>query len=67
MSKWRNCSFDDDLQKELTFIKLDKLFSDGTKVVCQHCNHCDVHFSVARGGRSDVNQHLRSQKRKDAE
>jgi hypothetical protein len=33
-------------------------------VVCQHCN---VHFSVAHGGRSDINQHLRSQKHKDAE
>jgi hypothetical protein len=34
------------------------------KVVCQHFN---VHFSVAHGGRSDISQHLRSQKHKDAE
>jgi hypothetical protein len=33
-------------------------------VVCQHCN---VHFSVPHGGRSNVNQHLRSQKYKEAE
>jgi hypothetical protein len=33
-------------------------------VVCEHCN---AHFSVALGGRSDINQHLRSQKHKDAE
>jgi hypothetical protein len=33
-------------------------------VVCQHFN---VHFSIANGGRSDINQHLRSQKHKDAE
>jgi hypothetical protein len=29
--------------------------------------HCYVHSSVAQGGRSDINQHLRSQKHKDAE
>jgi hypothetical protein len=38
--------------------------SDGTKVVCQHFN---VHFSVAHGGRSGINQHLHSQKHRDAE
>jgi hypothetical protein len=64
LPKRRNCSFNDDLQKELEFIKLDKLYSEGTKVVCQHCN---VHFSVAHGGRSDIIQHLRSKKHKDAE
>jgi hypothetical protein len=64
MSKRRNCSFNDDLQKEFKFIKLNKLCSDGTKVVCQYCN---VHSSLVHGGRSDVNQHLRSQKHKDAE
>ena len=64
MSKRRKCSFNDDLQKEFKFIKLDKQCSDGTKVVCQLCN---VRFSVAHGGRSDINQHLRSQKHKDAE
>jgi hypothetical protein len=62
MSKRRNCSFND--QKEFKFIKLDKLCSDGTKVVCQHCN---VHFSAAHRGRSDINDHLHSQKHKDAE
>jgi hypothetical protein len=60
----RNCSFNDDLQKEFKFIKLDKLCSDGTKVACQPFN---VHSSVAYGSRSDINQHLRSQKHKDAE
>jgi hypothetical protein len=64
MSKRQNCSFNDDLRKEFKFIKLDKLCSDGTKLVCQHIN---VHFSVAHGGRSDINGHLRSQKHKDAE
>jgi hypothetical protein len=64
MSKRRNCSFNDDVQKEFKFIKLDKLCSDGTKVVCQHIN---VHFSVAHGGRSDISQHLHSQIHKDAE
>jgi acetylglutamate kinase len=33
-------------------------------VACQHCN---AHFSVVHGGRSDINQHLCSQKHKDAE
>jgi glutaredoxin-related protein len=64
MSKRRNCSFNEDLQKEFKFITLYKLCSDERKVVCQHCN---VHFSVAHGGRSDIKQHLRSQKHKDAE
>jgi undecaprenyl pyrophosphate synthase len=64
MSKRKNCSFNDDLQKEFKFIKLDKLRSDETKMVCQHFN---VHFSFAYGGRSDINHHLHSQKHKDAE
>lgn len=33
-------------------------------MVCQHSNG---HFSVARGGRSDINQQLQSQKHRDAE
>jgi hypothetical protein len=33
-------------------------------VVCEHSN---VHFPVVHGGRSDINQHLRSQKHTDAE
>jgi hypothetical protein len=64
MSKRRNCSFNDHFQRDFKFIKLDKLCSDGTKVICQHCN---VHFSVAHGRRSDISQHLHSQKHKDAE
>lgn len=64
MSKKRSCTFNDDLQKEFKFIKLDNSCSNKTKVVCQHCS---VHFSVAHGGRSDIKQHLRSQKHQDAE
>jgi hypothetical protein len=60
----RKCTFNDDLKKEFKFIKFDKLCNDGTKVICQHYN---VHFSVAYGGRSDINQHLLSQKHKDSE
>jgi hypothetical protein len=55
MLRRRNCIFNDDLQKEFKFITLDKLCSDGTKVVCQYCN---VHFTVARGGGSDVNMYV---------
>jgi hypothetical protein len=51
MPKRRNCSFNGDLQKEFTFIKLNKLCSDGTKVVCQYCN---VHSSFFHGGRRDM-------------
>ena len=47
MSKKRKCIFNDDLQKEFKFIKLDGLGKDGTKVVCQQCN---AHFSVSHGG-----------------
>ena len=50
-------------QKEFKFIKLDGLGKDGTKVVCQQCN---AHFSVSHGGRSDINQHLQSQKHQEA-
>ena len=64
MSKKRKCTFNDDLQKEFKFIKFDRLRKDGTKVVCQQCN---AHFSVSHGGRSDINQHLQSQKHKEAE
>ena len=38
MSKKRKCTFNDDLQKEFTFIKFDRLRKDGTKVVCQQYN-----------------------------
>ena len=64
MSKKRKCTFNDDLQKEFKFIKFDRLGKDGTKAVCQQCN---AHFSVSHGGRSDINQHLQSQKHKEAE
>ena len=64
MSKKRKCRFNDDLQKEFRFIKFDRLGKDGTKVVCQQCN---AHFCVSHGGRSDINQHLQSQKHKEAE
>ena len=64
MSKKRKCTFNDDLRKEFKFIKFDRLRKDGTKVVCQQCN---AHFSVSHGGRSDINQHLQSQKHKEAE
>ena len=64
MSKKRKCTFNNDPQKEFTFIKFDRLRKDGTKVVGQQCN---VHFSVLHGGRSDINQHLQSQKHKEAE
>jgi hypothetical protein len=59
MSKRRNRSFNDDLQNEFKFIELEKLCSVGTKAVCQRSNRSNVHFSVAHGGRSDINQHLR--------
>ena len=64
MSKKHKCTYNDDLQKEFKFIKFDRLRKDGTKVVCQQCN---THFSVSHGGRSNINQHLQSQKHKEAE
>nr|XP_045603526.1 uncharacterized protein LOC123761553 [Procambarus clarkii] len=62
MSKRRNYRFTDDLQKEFKFIKLDNLWGDGTRVVCQLCK---IYFSVARRGRNDIQLHLHSQKHKD--
>ena len=64
MSKKRKCIFNDDLQKEFKYMKLDKLCKNRTKVVCQQCN---AHFSVSHGGRNDINKHLQSQKHKEAE
>ncbi|XP_069186857.1 uncharacterized protein [Procambarus clarkii] len=62
MSKRRNYRFTDDLQKEFKFIKLDNLWGDGTRVVCQLCK---IYFSVARRGRNDIQLHLHSQKHQD--
>ena len=50
--------------ERIQVIKFDRLGKDKTKVVCQQCN---AHFSVSYEGRSDINQHLQSQKHKEAE
>jgi len=49
----RKCTFNDALQKEFTFLK--KASCDSEVI----CNHCGVKFSVAHGGRSDINDHLK--------
>jgi ribosomal protein S27E len=54
----RKCLFTDALQKEFTFLK--KAASD-FEVICRHCG---VKFSVAHGGRSDINDHVQSGKHK---
>lgn len=53
----RKCTFNSALQQGFPFIK--------RAASCDHeviCNHCGVKFSVAHGGRSDVNDHLKSGK-----
>ncbi|XP_062538709.1 uncharacterized protein LOC134206983 [Armigeres subalbatus] len=64
MSKRRNCVFNEELQKEFKFVKLDTKFSDCTRVICTQFGG---NFSVAHGGKSDISQHLRSQRHKSVE
>lgn len=54
----RSCKFSEDLQKEFPFLKKVCAAQDD-KVKCYHCNS---EFSVAHGGRSDIKDHLQSNK-----
>jgi len=51
----RKCTFNEELQREFTFLKKGKIDSE---VQCTHCG--GVTFSVAHGGRSDINDHIKS-------
>jgi hypothetical protein len=56
----RKCIFNDQLQKEFEYIKRGRTEHDVT------CTHCGSSFSIAHGGRSDINDHLLSEKHKRA-
>lgn len=45
-------------------MNLDPKFSDNIRVICTQCGG---NLSVANGGKSDISQHLRSQRHIDAE
>ncbi|GBM16180.1 hypothetical protein AVEN_126446-1 [Araneus ventricosus] len=61
----RSCKFTEDLQNELPFLKK---ICTGTGNQDQDdrvkCSHCNSEFSVAHGGRSDIEDHLQSSKHK---
>lgn len=63
-SKKRVCSFNEDLQKEFKFLRFESGSQDKSRLLCKTCG---VRFSIAHGGRSDISQHTRSQKHKEAE
>lgn len=54
----RTCKFNSELEKEFPFIKKTKSDSD------VRCLTCSTNFSVSHGGKSDISQHLKSEKHK---
>lgn len=60
MAPKRNCSFNQDLQKEYPFIK--KSTSDFTV----RCNICSSGFTINHSGRGDIKSHINSDKHKRA-
>lgn len=58
----RKCIFNKTLQEKFPFIKLRGICP--SDVLCEKCS---TQFSVSHGGGSDVEQHLRSEKHKNAD
>jgi len=56
----RKCHFNDNLQKEFPFLK--KFAHGGDSETGVRCQICNGTFSLGHGGRSDINQHIKSQK-----
>ena len=56
----RRCKFNEELQKEFTFLKKLKLDSE------VECGYCGARFSVAHGGRADINQHIKTDRHQRA-
>lgn len=54
----RSCKFNCELGKEYPYIKKIKSDSD------VHCLTCYINFSVSHNGKSDITQHLKSEKHK---
>lgn len=62
----RKCVFNENLQKEYPFLKktnVNQLNLDHSKVQCSLCHGV---FSVEHGGKSDIKDHIKSKKHKDA-
>lgn len=57
----RKCTFNSELQKDYPFMKKGRL---DWEVICSKCSST---FSVAHGGKSDINDHLKSAKHKRAD
>ncbi|CAH0563113.1 unnamed protein product [Brassicogethes aeneus] len=60
MEKKRKCKFSESLEKEFPFLKKGKI--DGIVL----CNKCNGEFSIAHGGKNDINKHLSTSKHKRA-
>lgn len=59
--KKRLCKFSDDLQKQFPFLKKGNSTNTSSDVFCTKCNNT---FSIAHGGRNDIQRHLSSEKHK---
>ncbi|KAF8766425.1 hypothetical protein HNY73_019490 [Argiope bruennichi] len=57
----RKCTFNVNLQAKYPFIKQINSRSD------VRCEKCRIEFSVSHGGASDIEQHLKSGKHKNAD
>lgn len=60
----RNCKFSSDLEKEYPFLK--KVCASSNQGDRVRCSHCNTEFSVAHGGRSDIKDHVKSNKHKNS-
>lgn len=56
----RKCKFTDDIKKDYPFLK--QAFSGSDRDVL--CSQCESTFSVSHGGRSDIKDHLQTEKHK---
>lgn len=58
-SKKRKCKFNDNLAKEFPFLK-----SINSSDAIIRCTKCNGEFSIAHGGKGDINKHLSTEKHK---
>lgn len=56
LKRKRYCTFNSDLQQEFTFLRKTKSDTD------VHCDTCGSNFSIAHGGRADIETHIKSDK-----
>jgi ribosomal protein S27E len=59
----RKCTFNENLQNEFNFIKKCRKIGQEDKVECTVCSGI---FSIDHGGKSDINQHIKTNRHKFA-